>query len=91
MYEAGTIHSVLGCRESAQDKTPLWLLYLTQAVQLGMVVNASTNFPIYFCVGQLFRQATLRLLGCEANNQPGQQPKAVTQQVQERQEAEGEQ
>jgi len=79
MYEAGTIHSVLGCRERGQNITPLWLLYLTQSVQLGMVgmmailhrvfslffevVNASTNFPIYFCVGQLFRTTTLRLLG----------------------------
>ena len=37
MYEAGTIHSVLGCRERGQNITPLWLLYLTQSVQLGMV------------------------------------------------------
>ena len=37
IYEAATIHSILGCRERGLDKTPLWFMIATAAVQLLMV------------------------------------------------------
>ena len=37
MYEATNIHSILECKEKGRDKTPLWFMYVTAAVQLLMV------------------------------------------------------
>ena len=37
IYEAANIHSILDCRTKGQDKTPLWFMYVTAAVQLLMV------------------------------------------------------
>merc|ERR1711892_396659 len=64
IYEAANIHSILDCREKGQDKTPLWFMYVTAAVQLLMVVNASLNLPIYFFAGKSFRESSLELVKC---------------------------
>jgi len=64
IYEAANIHSILDCREKGQDKTPLWFMYVTAAVQLLMVVNASLNLPIYFFAGKSFRETSLDLIRC---------------------------
>ena len=39
IYEVVNIHSILDCREKGQDKTPLWIIYVTAMVQLCMVNN----------------------------------------------------
>eukprot|EP00092_Neocalanus_flemingeri_P014437 GFUD01015576.1.p1 GENE.GFUD01015576.1~~GFUD01015576.1.p1 ORF type:complete len:498 (+),score=105.88 GFUD01015576.1:152-1645(+) len=64
IYEAANIHSILDCREKGQDKTPLWFMYVTAAVQLLMVVNASLNLPIYFFAGKSFRETSMQLIRC---------------------------
>jgi len=62
IYEAANIHSILDCREKGRDKTPIWFMYITNAVQLLMVVNASVNLPIFFFAGKTFREVTINLL-----------------------------
>ena len=42
------MHSVL-------QGTPVWTMFVTEAVKLLMVVNASFNLPIYYFAGQQFR------------------------------------
>ena len=37
IYEAANIHSILNCRDKRKDRTPLWFMYVTVAVQLLMV------------------------------------------------------
>jgi len=64
IYEAANIHSILDCREKGRDKTPIWFMYITNAVQLLMVVNASVNLPIFFFAGKTFREVTINLLRC---------------------------
>lgn len=39
-------------------------MYVTAAVQLLMVVNASVNLPIYFFAGKSFRAVSLELIRC---------------------------
>jgi len=62
IYEAANIHSILDCRDKGRDKTPIWFMYITNAVQLLMVVNASVNLPIFFFAGKTFREVTINLL-----------------------------
>ena len=49
------------------DSTPLWYMFVTAAVQLLMVINASFNLPIYLFAGQHFRDTLCEMLGlrCE--------------------------
>ena len=49
------------------DSTPLWYMFVTAAVQLLMVINASFNLPIYLFAGQHFRDTLSEMLGlrCE--------------------------
>jgi len=63
LYEATNIQSILNCRDKGKANTPLWFMFVTLAVQLLMVVNASFNLPIYFFAGQHFRDALYQLLG----------------------------
>jgi len=67
IYEAANIHSILDCRDKGRDKTPIWFMYITNAVQLLMVVNASVNLPIFFFAGKTFREVTINILrrGCQ--------------------------
>ena len=50
---------------SDRDKTPIWFMYVTNGVQLLMVVNASVNLPIYFFAGKSFREVTIKLVRYE--------------------------
>ena len=63
VYEAAHIGSILTCQDRGMDNTPLWNMYVTAAVQLLMVVNASFNLPIYLFAGQHFRQTLCEMLG----------------------------
>jgi len=62
IYEAANIHSILNCRDKRKDRTPLWFMYVTVAVQLLMVANASLNLPIYFFAGKSFRENSIEFL-----------------------------
>ena len=64
VYEAIHIQSILECRDKRMDNTPLWYMFVTAAVQLLMVINASFNLPIYFFAGQHFRDALSDTLSC---------------------------
>jgi len=68
IYEAANIHSILDCRDKGRDKTPIWFMYITNAVQLLMVVNASVNLPIFFFAGKTFREVTINILRCVLPN-----------------------
>ena len=63
VYEAANIQSILTCRDKRMDNTPTWFMFVTAAVQLLMVVNASFNLPIYLFAGQHFRDTLCDMLG----------------------------
>ena len=63
VYEAANIQSILTCRDKRMDNTPTWFMFVTAAVQLLMVVNASFNLPIYMLAGPNFRQTMCEMLG----------------------------
>ena len=67
VYEAAHIGSILTCRDRGMDSTPLWTMFVTAAVKLLMVINASFNLPIYLFAGQHFRDTLCEMLGlrCE--------------------------
>ena len=68
VYEAAHIGSILTCRDRGMDNTPLWYMFVTAAVQLLMVINASFNLPIYLFAGQHFREALCEMLGLRCRN-----------------------
>ena len=63
VYEAAHIGSILTCRDRGMGHTPLWYMFVTAAVQLLMVINASFNLPIYLFAGQHFRETLSEMLG----------------------------
>ena len=57
IYEAITINSVLKCHDNNKGYLKIWYLYILSLINLLMVVNASLNLPIYWCVGTTFKTA----------------------------------
>ena len=62
IYEAITINSVLRCHDNNKGFLKIWYLYILSLINLLMVVNASLNLPIYWCVGTAFKAALSKYL-----------------------------
>merc|ERR1711892_1656576 len=55
VYEAATFHKQSVCNAKKLDYLPLWFLYSIVTMNFLLVLNASSNFCIYFSAGKLFR------------------------------------
>ena len=68
IYEAFTINSVLRCHDNNKGYLKIWYLYILSLINLLMVVNASLNLPIYWCVGTTFKATLSKYLQmCKIN------------------------
>ena len=70
IYEAITINSVLRCHDNNKGYLKIWYLYILSLINLLMVVNASLNLPIYWCVGTSFKTVLSKYFKmCKINKQ----------------------
>lgn len=68
VYEAATFHKQERCTEKNLDYLPLWFLYSIVAMNVMLVVNASSNFWIYLFAGKLFKQNLGKIIDCRPDN-----------------------
>merc|ERR1712126_42189 len=60
-YEALNITAQLDCAKKGMDFFPLWFLFAIVAMNILLVINASSNILIYTFVGNSFREQLLKI------------------------------
>jgi len=70
VYEAATFHHQEICTAKKLDYHPLWFLYSIVAMNVLLVVNASSNFCIYLFAGKQFKLNMMKIFSKRPESSP---------------------